>query len=244
VKWSLKAYKRYLSTLNPASPINIEKLFSSIDDIIIKTVISGEPLLWNGVEMFVPNTYSFKGSDTTLKNNNCFELLGFDILIDENLKPWLLEVNLSPSLSTDSLLDFKIKCAVLSDLFSMVGLKSLDQQYIEVNNVNPTHSSSNKKPQSLLKKNFLSKQIQNSLNHQADTAIPFPFTPTLKQDIQDYEMIEASVLEHARRGQFRRLFPSSTNHSYYSNLLEERRRNDDLLHQYHNLNKFKGQPVP
>lgn len=49
-------------------------------------------------------------------------MLGFDVLIDENLKPWLLEVNLSPSMNTDSSLDIKIKTNMLVDLFNLVGL--------------------------------------------------------------------------------------------------------------------------
>jgi hypothetical protein len=53
--------------------------------------------------------------------SNCFELLGFDVLIDETLKPWLLEVNLSPSLNTESALDISIKTKLLVDLFNMVG---------------------------------------------------------------------------------------------------------------------------
>lgn len=54
--------------------------------------------------------------------SNCFQLFGFDILIDNKLNPWLLEVNLSPSLACESLLDQQIKSQLITDLFNMVGI--------------------------------------------------------------------------------------------------------------------------
>lgn len=47
----------------------------------------------------------------------CFEILGFDVLIDQNTKPWLLEVNQAPSFQTDSELDLEIKQRVIYDTF-------------------------------------------------------------------------------------------------------------------------------
>ena len=81
--------------------------------------------------MYLPNTYQFDTTsqiDIKKKNNNCFELLGFDILVDENFKPWLLEVNLSPSLNTDTQLDFKVKGSLIVDLFTLVGLQNEEMQ--------------------------------------------------------------------------------------------------------------------
>jgi len=59
-------------------------------------------------------------------SNNCFELLGFDILIDDMLQAWLIEVNLSPSLGCESPLDQKIKGNLLADLFSLIGIVPLE----------------------------------------------------------------------------------------------------------------------
>lgn len=85
-------------------------MFKKVEDIIIKTIVSAEPILNNAFEMYVPY------------RNNCFELLGFDILVDDSHHPWLLEVNMSPSLSCDSSLDQKIKSNLLADLLNLTGV--------------------------------------------------------------------------------------------------------------------------
>ena len=41
------------------------------------------------------------------QGSRCFELLGYDVLIDADLRPWLLEVNHSPSFKCDTSLDFR-----------------------------------------------------------------------------------------------------------------------------------------
>ena len=52
----------------------------------------------------------------------CFEILGFDIMLDEKLKPWILEVNHAPSFSTDSPLDFKVKKSLIGDVIQLLNL--------------------------------------------------------------------------------------------------------------------------
>lgn len=89
-KWSLVALKKAFKEQG----IDEQLIFKKIEDVIIKTILSAENMINNAVHQYVP-----------FPRTNCFELLGFDILIDNSLNPWLLEVNLSPSLACDSPLD-------------------------------------------------------------------------------------------------------------------------------------------
>ncbi len=55
-----------------------------------------------------------------INDRHCFELYGYDILIDENLKCWLIEVNASPSLIGTTKNDFAFKKHLINDLLNIV----------------------------------------------------------------------------------------------------------------------------
>ena len=62
---------------------------------------------------------------------NPYELYGFDILVDSNLKPWLLEVNTSPSLSSSSPLDKRIKSMLMADMFHLLGIVPFNKRMVQ-----------------------------------------------------------------------------------------------------------------
>ncbi|CAI2372890.1 unnamed protein product [Moneuplotes crassus] len=94
--------------------VDTDLLWSQIYDIIIKTILTMED-----------ETSGFLKENPKL-NQNLYELFGFDILIDDQLKPWFLEVNLSPNPKISSNLNGKIKTKLYSDLYSLVGFKKLE----------------------------------------------------------------------------------------------------------------------
>lgn len=97
-------------------------LWDDICDLIIKTLLTAQP--------FLSSTYKSAQSHDFM-NAMCFEVLGFDILIDNDLRPWLLEVNFTPSFSTDSQLDFRIKSQVIQDTLQTINLSEKKKQKFE-----------------------------------------------------------------------------------------------------------------
>ncbi|XP_050165358.1 tubulin polyglutamylase TTLL13-like isoform X2 [Myiozetetes cayanensis] len=116
--------KRKLSTLNAwmaEHSYDTTKLWADIDDIVIKTLISAHPVVKHHYQSCFPNHAA---------GCACFEILGFDILLDRRLKPWLLEVNHSPSFYTDSQLDREVKDALLCDTFNLINVHACDRRKV------------------------------------------------------------------------------------------------------------------
>ena len=61
-------------------------------------------------------------------NPSCFELYGFDIIIDADLKCWLLEINSSPSLARDTLLDDMVKQRLIDEVIDLVSPVDFDRR--------------------------------------------------------------------------------------------------------------------
>ena len=53
----------------------------------------------------------------------CFELYGYDVLVDEEMQPWLLEVNASPSLGAETQEDYDTKYQLLQDTMDVIDLE-------------------------------------------------------------------------------------------------------------------------
>nr|XP_022333045.1 tubulin polyglutamylase ttll6-like isoform X10 [Crassostrea virginica] len=114
--------KRRISTINRYlrdKGYDVDKMWADIDDVIIKTLISAHSVLKHNYRTCFPNH---------VKGSACFEILGFDVLLDRKLRPQVLEVNHSPSFNTDSELDREIKGALVWDSLNLVNFGACDRR--------------------------------------------------------------------------------------------------------------------
>jgi len=111
-KWNVKDLWGFLSERH--GPEAVDTLKEQIKEVVIKTLLIPEVDICG------------RSHAHGVRWDSCFELFGFDILLDKKLKPWLLEVNCLPSISSSSPLDRYIKCRLCCDTFHLLGLKPID----------------------------------------------------------------------------------------------------------------------
>jgi tubulin polyglutamylase TTLL9 len=100
-KWSLTSMKMFLISKHGIEAV--DSLFHEIQCVITRSLLAVQP--------------------TIIQDKHCFELYGYDILIDSNLKPWLLEVNSSPSLTGDTDQDYALKWNVIHHTLDVIDME-------------------------------------------------------------------------------------------------------------------------
>lgn len=94
----------------------LNKLNEQMRDMIVKTLLVGWPHL--------DHNYKTCTSKSSYQNYfQCFQILGIDIMLDKKLKPWLLEVNESPSFNDDTEIDKRVKGGLVETTFRLLDLK-------------------------------------------------------------------------------------------------------------------------
>eukprot|EP00927_Polykrikos_kofoidii_P074103 TRINITY_DN70067_c0_g1_i1.p1 TRINITY_DN70067_c0_g1~~TRINITY_DN70067_c0_g1_i1.p1 ORF type:complete len:513 (-),score=66.54 TRINITY_DN70067_c0_g1_i1:140-1588(-) len=104
-KWDLHHLKLYLTAQE--GPEKVENLFRAIQDVILFSLLSVQKVM--------------------IQDKHCFELYGYDIMISSDFKPWLIEVNASPSLSANTPNDYDMKFGLLDDTMSVLDF----EKYLE-----------------------------------------------------------------------------------------------------------------
>ena len=92
-----------------------DAFWESVSDLCVKSVLAVKDNL----------KYAYKAafSNPMNRGTSCFELLGFDVLVDKDLQPWLLEVNHAPSFTCDTQLDYDIKSGLVEEALTLLGVE-------------------------------------------------------------------------------------------------------------------------
>ncbi|CAG9539461.1 unnamed protein product [Cercopithifilaria johnstoni] len=206
-KWTLGALLRKLQN----NGIDTNLLMVRVEDVVLKALFS------------VQGQIAAASKNVVAHSRCCFELFGFDILIDTDLKPWLLEVNLSPSLSCDTPLDLQLKSSLVCNVLTLAAVPLVPQKYTEsrfpVSCATFCTSS---------RKRYISKDaalfIAQRLKKKSIRCLSPSFSPTkiyTNSKERSRNSLEKWKMEFDHLGAFVPLFPRENSFYLYSYLMED-----------------------
>jgi len=228
-KWSLIEYRNYFKKIGKGNIMDL--IWSQIEAIVIKTIISVSTEYYKNI---FPS-----------KLNNSFELYGFDILIDEKFRAWLIEVNVNPSLHCTSPLDLSIKTDLISDIFNVIGIlpynhngnksvydytminKKKEKNNSAINNYNNQNKKNNINNKNTSKSNKNEREEFNSKMSIKSNILRNYEPENLEKKLPEYDdeyykkMIELFKEERSRSNitEFNLIFPQKNNIKTYGKIL-------------------------
>ncbi|KAH0791486.1 Tubulin-tyrosine ligase family protein [Histomonas meleagridis] len=97
-KWDTFSLRAYIANRYGHQAAN--QVFTNIQGIILNSLLAVAP--------------------SVISDKHCYELYGYDILIADDLKPWLIEINASPSLDANTEDDYDLKFTLLNEMLDLV----------------------------------------------------------------------------------------------------------------------------
>ncbi|KAK2947739.1 putative Tubulin glycylase 3C [Blattamonas nauphoetae] len=117
-KWSHQDYRKYL---REKEGVDDEAVWHKICAVCVKTVTAISGILRHTYRLCTPQ------DKVSQRVSMCFEVLGFDVMLDHKLEPHLIEVNHSPSFTCDTPLDYDVKFNVVKDTMTIMNINSKDR---------------------------------------------------------------------------------------------------------------------
>lgn len=205
-KWSKDFFLDYIQKTTNRSAESVDKL---LNDVCTKAVITG----FN------------KTRELELSERSCYrgyELLGVDILITEDFKPYVMEINVSPSLSGKNCsLDYAIKSEVFLDTLHLISIyESNDSMAAYYSVVNDSITKERRK-------------------HVTEDKI----NPWDSPVIADFEIIRDYLNQNERKRNYSLTYPSKEDYKKYREYSSIITYEDIVLHKWIELPDNKKQEI-
>ena len=208
-KWSLQFFIQYIESQG----INSKDLMSRIEKVITAALIAGLTTI---------REHHFK---CIQHRHTSYELYGVDVILDQDLNPYIMEINISPSMeATGSNLDKNIKFPLLIDTLNMARI-------IKCNSALKDPCPAASLIDSLCNKSLTEERVNDIVNKNKD--------PWGSPVFADFVCIRDFIEENSYDTKFYRVFPKRKTMKIFSNCFPKKLYFDILFEKWIELPRKK-----
>lgn len=216
-KWSIKTLMKHFEETG----VDGKKVWERIDAVVLKTLLAADGKINSSIKL------------STCRRSVCHEVFGFDIMLDSKLQPNLIEVNISPSMHSQSRLDRDVKGRMLRDVFNLSGYRKAPKQPTQNDKMEGIASDAvgSNTGNDVLDVANGGLTVEERTKHAYFTRHQDRCESILDHlTDDDYKILMETESENSRRGDMVRIFPSAKSHKilkytdnfrYYNMLLEQ-----------------------